>query len=562
MQFLPKRSRDALGSSRASNIRCVAFAILAGFLATGCFEQNPGGSQQQASASRAESSTAANPQCMDNAVLLVLDHDAVAPGRNFSEKDLGCHGKRPGNRMNVAWFARNLGQETVLPAGQVGDEGWFAPTSVRIGWKSAGPAYGDGLRNYAEAGPGLGSSDGKGHTETLLEKVPALAPLRATGLARLTGRSVCAVVLARNVVMNYGPLMGDIRGDNLGRIAFHVLGLADPIGTRGHGTGLPSVRIRVLDAETVCSDPLAAYVEAPLPESPTQPMDTDVPACAVQRELINEDWNGFDTSIWRGDGDQMTSGGLFFARPGAFSTAADWVPNCPITIDSNTGIRFTNRIQLLAPTQNAYVESGALFMVNAESDGAFSDYVFVNVGYMGQPGKVFVELFGASGGQDFDQFEESSIAAGPSINFAVDLWIFKDSYQVAVGGEVLDTVDLAKPLTSMALFEVGIQQNGGGLRGLIDQTTVGVMCKTVKEEVHRCRRHTERRMCFRKGKSYRSATATEPEPQQTSTRVIGHIRGRNNLIRMARVKVQGLARPPAGLLMLSKMKEIPDPTQY
>jgi hypothetical protein len=639
MESVPAHRFAAIEMSHARAFRYILGAALSGLFAAGCLDQNPGGAQQQATALRAESSSPGHPECRDENLLLILDEDALAPGRDpnrFSERDLGCSRKKVGNRSTVDWFSRHIGLEMTLPSGDVGDEGWFAPTQVRIGWKSAGPEQGDGLRNYMEAGPGLGSPDSRGNAETLLENVPGLAPLRATGLARLEGRSVCAITLDGEVTMKYNPLSGDIRGKSLGKIAFQVLSTGGPSrrwdnggqqgyqsrdsdggkgggssggsneirgggsreqcdkddddrnkGGRGddhHGGGsqnetieccpgcggsLPSVRIRILDADAVCADPLSLFVDAPLPTSQCLPKDVERPSCAVQRELLNEAWNTFDTTVWHGDGDQITGSGLLFAREGAFSTAADWIPGCPLSLDSNTTIKFTNRIQLLAPTANNFVESGALFMVNADNDGSFSNFAFLNVGFTGQPGKVFVETFGASGGQDFDQFEESSIASAGSISFAVDMWISKDSYQIAVGNEMIDTVLIASPLASIGLMEVGVQQNMGGLRGLIDQTTVSVLCKTEKERVQRCRRHSERSFCVRKGRyckrssSSSSAAASTADPEiMPAASTVGHIRGRNNLIRMAREKVRHLAHPPKGLLYLSKLKEIPDPSQY
>ena len=657
MQSSPYRPFAAQAQSRLSVRLAAAIAAASGLFAAGCLDQNPGNAQQQSSSLRAESSSPGHPECRGENLLLILDGDALAPGRDpnrFSEHDLGCERKKVGNRSTVDWFARHIGHEMVLPSGDVGDEGWFAPTQVRIGWKSAGPEQGDGLRNYAEAGPGLGSPDSHGNTETLLENVPGLAPLRALGLTRLEGRSICAITVDGEVTMKYNPLSGDIRGKSIGKIAFQVLSVGGPsrrwsnggqegyqsresdkdhggAGAGGAGGGgseirggtsrencdrnggqdqdahhygrdgrcdrsdhdsnhdgrcdrddhhddggrppvvsrkcaaggeLPPVRIRILDADAVCADPLSVFADAPLPTDHCAPLDVQPPTCAVQRELLDEPWTAIDTSVWRGDGDGVTEGGLLYAREGAYSTAADWIPKCPVTLDSNTGIRFSNRVQLIADAPNNFAESGALFMVNADADGNFNNYAFINVGFTGQPGKIFVEMFGASGGQDFDQFEESSIAAMPSINFSVDLWIFKDNYQIAIGDEVLDTIPIASPLSGVGLFEVGVQQNGAGLRGLIDKTTVSVLCKTVEAQVHRCRRHTEHRFCVRKGKCYKSPAAAEPDVLQSSTRFVGHIRGRNNLIRMAREKVRRMAHPPAGLMMLSKMKETPDPTQY
>jgi len=431
--------------------------------------------------------------------------------------------------------ARSIGKEILLPAGEMGDEGWFAPTLIRIGWKSAGPDSGDGLRNYLEAGPGLGTPDAKGNKETLLENVPGLTPLRATGLARLEGRSVCAVVLDGDVRMSYSPLSGNIQGPNLGKLAFQVLG-TEYASPRSAYT-LPSVRIRILDAEAVCSDPLSVFLDAPESVSKSSPLDVERPSCAVQRTLINEPWNSFDSTIWKGDGDQAVEGGLFFARDGASSAAADWISPCPVTVESTTALRFSNRLHLNSDTQNDFAESGALFLVNADNDGTFSNYVFVNVGYTMQPSKVFVELFGSNGGADFDQFEESSLNYSPSLIFSVDLNIMPNAYNIAVGGEVLDTVRLSAPIASVGLLEVGVQQNVGGLRGLIDQTLLTKICQA--ETIRKCRSHVWAQGDNRKRLGRKCHT-------------------RNAYIRMAREQIKHCDHPSMGLRILCKMRERPE----
>lgn len=457
------------------------------------------------------------------------DSGASVPG-------VGCMRSAVGYRGTLAWFAKNVGAEILLPGGEVGDEGWFAPTTIRIGWKSAGPDSGDGLRNYLEAGPGLGTPDAKGNKETLLENVPELAPLRATGLSRLEGRSVCAVVLDGDVKMSYNPRSGNIQGPNLGKIAFQVLGTENA--PQRSGSTLPSVRIRVLDAEAVCSDPLAAFQDAPESNSKCDPRDVDRPSCAVQRTLINEPWNSFDSTLWKGDGDQAVGGGLFFARDGASSAAADWISPCPVTVESTTALRFSNRLHLNSSMQNDFAESGALFLVNADNDGAtFDNYIFVNVGYTMQPSKVFVELFGSNGGVDFDQYEETSLPYSPSQVFSVDLNIMPRAYNIAVGGELIDTVNLAVPIASLALFEVGVQQNSGGLRGLIDQTTLSKLCQA--ETIHKCRRHSWGKSDHKKRLSPKCHT-------------------RNSYIRLAKEQIKHCAHPSAGLRILCKMKERPE----
>lgn len=539
-----------------SMIRLVV-AGLAGLTTVGCLDPNPGAASAKQE-SRVYSASVGHPACIEPALFLVLDRDAVSPGRApFSENELGCARKRVGYRATVDWFARHIGDEVVLPGGRVGNEGWFAFTSVRLGWRAAGPDREDGLRNYLVAGPGLGSVDGKGNTETLLENVPGLSPLRATGLARLDGRSVCAVVMDGDVRMSYSPLSGNIRGPNLGKVAFQVMSVENA--NMRSGSQLPDVRVRVLDADAVCSDPIVKFPEAPYLASESQPADAERPACATFRTLLDEQWTRLDTTLWRSDGDGVAMDGLFQTGEGAHSAAVDWVPDCPIVLDTNSGIRFTNRLQIQGSVANDFVESAALFLINADADGSFSNYAFVNVGFTGRPGKVFAEIFGSSGGQDFDQFEESSLSSAAFIGFPLDVWIFKDSYQIAIGGEVLDTLRFAAPLSSVSLLEVGVQQNDGQLRGLVDWTKVTVQCKREKEREFKCRRHSEHRFCARKGKLYGSPDDHQGwQSREGKSLARGCLRNRNNLIRRAKEKVAHMPHPSKGLLMLAKMKEAPD----
>jgi hypothetical protein len=488
---------------------------------------------------------------------MVLDRDALSPGRNrFSEADLSCSRKRVGNRATIDWFSRNIGQEVTLTAGEVGNEGWFAFSSVRIAWKSAGPDHEDGLRNYLDAGAGLGSPDKSGKKETLLDRVSGLVPLRATGLARLEGRSVCALVLDGDVRMSYAPPLGDLRGDYLGKAAFLILSVDDK--ARRSGGELPQVRVRVLDAEAVCADPLSMFDEAPPTVSAQEPRDAERPACVVQRTLLNEPWNAIDTALWRADEDAVAEDGLFQARDGSGSAAADWIPKCPLALDTNTVIRFSNRMRLLDPVANDFTESGALFLINADADESFANYAFLNMGFTGQPGKIFVEIFGSSGGLDFDQFEESSLGSAPSVTFTLDLLVSKDAYRVVVGDEAVDTVTLASPLPAVSLFEVGVQQIGFGMRGLVDQTTVSVQCKNAKESERRCRPHSKHQFCWREGRIHCRSGSIASEILRKSTLVRRHIRCRNDLIRMAKEKCGRMAHPPKGLAMLAKLKPMPE----
>jgi len=472
--------------------------------------------------------------------LIVLDEDAIGPGvepNRFSNQDIGAGEAKIGNRATLDYFAGHVGQEITLPSGMLGDEGWFAFTAMRLGWRNAGPDPDDALRNFYEAGPGLGSPDEQGRPEYLLDKVTGLTPLRATGLGRLEKRSVCAIVYEGDVEMSYAPMMADLQGKTLGKVAFEVISTRDkPFGPEN---SLPPVRVRILDAGAVCNDSLSLFKEAPEIVSAVSPADVVRPECVIEREVLTEEWDIFDESKWIGDGDQVVSDGLFYANPNAFSAAADYIPATPVEVDPTGAVKFSNRLQLVSDAEHPFAESGALFMVNADKNGDFKNYVFVNVGYTMAPSLLFVELFGSDDGQDFDQFEETSIPFRESRLFNVDLWIRPRSYEVGIGGEMIDTVFLDRPMSAVNLFEVGVQQNQGGLRGLIHSTAITQLCPK-ENKATKCRQHWS----F-KGKPWKG-------------RVGKRCHTRNSYIRMAREKIKYTKNPSLGLRCLAQMRELPD----
>jgi hypothetical protein len=554
-------------------------ALAAAGLLTACLNPTTDGNLSRAG--RAVS--ALRPGCERPPLLLVLDEEALGVGKapnHFTSAQLNSDVAAPGLRRPLPFFAAANAAEIVLPSGEVGDEGWFALRSARIAWRSAGPDSTDGLRNYVEAGPGLGSADSRGRKESLLDKVPDIAPLRATGLAALVGRSICAVALKNDVrITSYQPLQGSLQGDNLGLLAFQVLSVSP---ASGHSSSrLPDVKVRVLDARTICEEPLQAFAEAPAPKSYCEPRDIDPPSCAGSETLLNENWDFIDPLKWTTDGEGKAEGGLFFAKDGSNSVVADWVRPCPVPLESASVIRMTNRIQFNLPEENDFAESGALFFVNAGDGSSFDDYLFLNIGYTTSPSKVFVDLFGADGGEPFDRFMESSLAYGPSILFNLDLWIGRNSYRVGLGGEVLDTVELSNPIPSIALFEVGVQQNGGGLRGLLDNTQITKICESDCKPKPRSRPRCEpRTRCQKKGSKTSHAKADHGRCHHSRwkerngtgdgkrshkgslakasawSRAVPDPCGRNKLIRVAREKIAGLANPPQGLLILSRMPEV------
>ena len=207
------------------------------------------------------------------AVFLIIDEDGIdngLPPNFFSDWDVNDDIAEIGVRLTLRFFANNIGRRIVLHTGEVGDEGWFAPKTIPHSWIDAGPTA-DGLRNYILAGPGLGSADSSGNRESLLDKIPDVTPLRATGLKLLEGRNVCAIVYDSDVSINYGPLNGNLKGANLGRVAFKVISVTRLTGFSS--SSLPQVELEILDAGEVCSGPQMLFTEAPAPLTSSEPFD-------------------------------------------------------------------------------------------------------------------------------------------------------------------------------------------------------------------------------------------------------------------------------------------------
>jgi hypothetical protein len=213
----------------------------------------------------------------DGVVFLLIDEDSIDngnPPNNFSDVDVNDQIAAVGQREPLAWFQDNVGSEIDLFTGQVGDEGWFTPRTIPASWRDAGPTD-NGTRNYLLAGPGLGGPPDGDDREVLLDEIPDVTPLRATGLAMLTGQTVCAVVYDSDVSINYSPLQGNLQGDNLGIVSFEVLSVVERTG--GSSSDLPRVSIRVRDAAT-CEQALVLFDNAPVPESSSEPADIVPPA--------------------------------------------------------------------------------------------------------------------------------------------------------------------------------------------------------------------------------------------------------------------------------------------
>lgn len=221
----------------------------------------------------------------DGVVFLIIDDDSISngnPPNDFAAEDVNDDIAAVGLRQPLPWFQDNVGSEIDLFTGQVGDEGWFALKTIPASWSDAGPT-GNGTRNYLQAGPGLGGPSDGDDREVLLGGIPDITPLRATGLAMLAGETVCAVVYDSDISVNYDPLQGNLQGDNLGVVSFDVLGAATR--TDGSSSDLPRVSIRVGDA-AACEQPLVLFGNAPVPDSSSEPEDTEVPATPPAPSLV------------------------------------------------------------------------------------------------------------------------------------------------------------------------------------------------------------------------------------------------------------------------------------
>jgi len=220
------------------------------------------------------------------AILLVIDEDSIDNGNepnDFSEVEVNDDIAGLGQRAQLRYFAQNVGQTVHLYTGEVGDEGWHALRTIPAAWQQTGPT-GNGARNFVLAGPGLGSPDQDDDREAYLDEIPDVTPLRAAGLAMLVGQEVLAVVYDSDVSINYSPLEGSLKGDNLGLVALRVTDIRER--TDGSTGSLPRLTVEILDTGEVGGWPLALFANAPVPESSSEPYDTVPPAQVPPVELV------------------------------------------------------------------------------------------------------------------------------------------------------------------------------------------------------------------------------------------------------------------------------------
>jgi hypothetical protein len=211
-----------------------------------------------------------DPDQTGNAVLLLLDEDAIDngnPPNNFSETDVNDQLAGVGQRQPLKFFEQRIGEIIDLYSGEVGDEGFFAPTNIPDAWKNAGPGT-RGFANYLAAGPGLGSGD---NPEILLDEIPGVMPMRARGLKMLIGTTILAVVYDGDININYSPITGNLQGANLGLVAFDVVDVIQR--TDGSTGALPKVKVRIQSVTEVKSRQIYVFKNAPEPKSSSEPFD-------------------------------------------------------------------------------------------------------------------------------------------------------------------------------------------------------------------------------------------------------------------------------------------------
>ncbi len=227
-----------------------------------------------------------NTETSSSPVLLVIDEESIDNGNepnDFSNVDVNDQLAKVGLREQLRFFRENVGRTITLYTGQVGDEGWHALKTIPNPWKNTGP-FDKGSRNFFISGPGLGSGNPDDDKEVLLDKIPDVTPLRATGLTMLKGQTVIAIVYDGDISINYSPLLGNLMGANLGIVAFDVLDVKKR--TDGSTSSLPAVTIRIRNADDFDGNFLQLFQNAPVPRSSSEPFDINPPASAPAINLV------------------------------------------------------------------------------------------------------------------------------------------------------------------------------------------------------------------------------------------------------------------------------------
>lgn len=222
----------------------------------------------------------ANDSSSSSPVFLLIDEGSIDNGiepTEFSEEDVNDQLADIGLRTPLKYFQENIGKEINLYTGDVGDEAWFALKEIPASWIATGPTN-NGLKNYLTPGPGLGG--GGDDPEVLLDEIPAITPLRATGITMLKGRTIVAVVYDSDVSINYSPLTGNLMGSNLGMVAFDVVNVMKR--NDGSSGSLPVVTIKIRNVTELNTQNLLLFANAPTPASSSEPFDVTPPTEDVE----------------------------------------------------------------------------------------------------------------------------------------------------------------------------------------------------------------------------------------------------------------------------------------
>lgn len=214
----------------------------------------------------------------NGAVFLLIDEESIDngnPPNNFSETDVNDQLASLDQRSTLRYFQQNIGRQIDLFSGEVGDEGWFAIKTIPNSWIQAGPTS-TGTENFLRAAPGLGGGDDD--PEKYLDKIPDITPLRATGLRMLVGQRILALVYDSDISINYSPLNGSLKGETLGLVALEVLQVRKR--NDGSSGSLPRITVRILNVDTIREEALKLFMNAPVPQSSSEPYDITPPNSA------------------------------------------------------------------------------------------------------------------------------------------------------------------------------------------------------------------------------------------------------------------------------------------
>jgi hypothetical protein len=178
--------------------------------------------------------------------VVIIDEDTIDNGHLNVEEAAAQHkvqsdwlvnDDRPTEIGNpwLRWNTDFAGDITILPGGQVDDEGWFAlPKDTP--WPVA-----DFVAGIVP--------------QSRLDKIKNVMPLRNQDLARMIGHTCVAVVYDSDISMNYLEINANLQGERYGLFAFKVLD-AVLAGTRPESkssTSLYDLRVRVLGPMTAGS---------------------------------------------------------------------------------------------------------------------------------------------------------------------------------------------------------------------------------------------------------------------------------------------------------------------